>query len=75
MCPDISPLSVRIVGSKENGCRVGADQLATLINDAQLSFANQLCLHVGDGAYAAVRYIYDNNLKVTGSDHRIKPQP
>ena len=51
---------MRIVGSKENGCRVGADQLATLINDAQLSFANQLCLHVGDGAYAAVRYIYDN---------------
>jgi len=58
--PWVIPLSVRLVGSKENGPIVGAAQLATLMNNSQLPFADSLCLHVGDGAYAAVRYINDN---------------
>jgi len=59
--PWVIPLSVRLVGSRENPCTVGADQLATLIKDFELPFANQLCLHVGDTVYAAVRYLNDNN--------------
>jgi len=58
--PWVIPLSVRRVSSKEQGIGVGAAQLATLINDSQLPFANQLCLHVSDGAYAAVSYLNDN---------------
>jgi hypothetical protein len=58
--PWVVPLSVRRVSSKENGCAVGVTQLATLINDPHLPFATKLCLHVGDGAYAAVHYLNDN---------------
>jgi hypothetical protein len=55
--PWVIPLSVRRVSSKENGIRVGASQLADLINNPTLGFANELCLNLGDGSYSAVHYL------------------
>jgi len=58
--PWVIPLSVRRVSSKENPCTVGGGRFTTLIKDRELPFASKLCLHVGDGAYAAVRYLSGN---------------
>jgi hypothetical protein len=59
--PWVVPLSVRRVSSAQTGISVGAVQLAALYQNPQLPFANDLCLHLGDGAYSAVRYQYGNN--------------
>lgn len=58
--PWVVPLSVRRVSSTEKGTAVAASQLASLMKNQQLPFADELCLQVGDGAYAVVDYLSDN---------------
>jgi hypothetical protein len=56
----VIPLSVRRVSSKEHGTQVATSQLAALMENPKLPFADTLCLKVGDGAYAVVHYLHDN---------------
>jgi hypothetical protein len=58
--PWVVPLSVRRVSSKENGTQVATQQLAVLMDNPKLPFADALCLQVSDGAYSAVHYLHDN---------------
>jgi hypothetical protein len=58
--PWVVPLSVRRVSSQQTGIGVGAEQLSALYQNSQLPFANELCLHLGDGAYSAVRYLNEH---------------
>jgi hypothetical protein len=58
--PWVVPLSVRRVSSAESGVMVATSQITALMTNPQLAFANELCLHVGDGAYSSVSYIYAN---------------
>jgi DDE superfamily endonuclease len=58
--PWVLPLSVRRVSSAENGVMVAASQITALMTNPQIPFANELCLHVGDGAYSSVSYIHAN---------------
>jgi hypothetical protein len=58
--PWVIPLSVRRVSSKENGTQVATSQLAAVMENHRLPFADALCLQVGDGAYSTVHYLHAN---------------
>lgn len=55
--PWVVPLSVRRVGSQENGLAVGLSQLEAVLQEPKLPFAQQLTVHVGDGSYSAVDHL------------------
>ena len=55
--PWVVSLIVRRVHSDEKASVVGAEQVVTLLQDEQMPFHRQLCVHVGDSAYSTVEYL------------------
>jgi hypothetical protein len=55
--PWVGPLLIRRVTSLEKSIRVGAEQVAMLLNDATLPFRNAFCVLVVDSAYSAVEFL------------------
>ena len=55
--PWVFPLSTRRIPSEETATIVGREQLDTLMEDETLPFHEELCVHVADSAYSAVRFL------------------
>jgi hypothetical protein len=55
--PWVVPLHVRRVPSAEKPTLVGAAQLVALVEDPAQPFHANLCVHVADSAYSAVKYV------------------
>ena len=51
------PLIVRRVRSDEKANGVAAEQLLTPLQDEQMPFHRQLCIHVSNNAYSTVEYL------------------
>ena len=59
----VLPLAMKRVGSQENKEIVGAQQVATLLNDKTLPFGKDLCVEVADSAYSKPIYLNANRDK------------
>lgn len=55
--PWVYPLSTRRIGSEETATTVGGKQLDALMEDETLPFHEELCVHVADSTYSAVRFL------------------
>ena len=53
----VYPLSTRRIPSEETATIVGREQLDTLMEDETLPFHEELCVHVADSTYSAVRFL------------------
>jgi hypothetical protein len=59
----VMPLAMKRVGSQENKERVGAEQVAAILNDEALPFGKDLCVEVADSAYSKPAYLNANRDK------------
>jgi hypothetical protein len=55
--PWVVPLSLRRVGSREQGTLVGAHHVETMLADETLPFGQELCVTVVDSAYSGVPFL------------------
>ena len=56
----VVPLLMRRVGTHEDKEIVGANQIATLLDDEQLPWAKAFCVDVGDTSYSKPAYLHSN---------------